>query len=62
MTLVPALPATAVKVAESGIGGKEDLVRLSRAGFDAFLVGESLLLAKNPGRILRGLVEAGSAA
>jgi len=49
----PRLPAGALKVAESGIGSRADLERLAAAGFDAFLVGESLLLADDPAAKLR---------
>ena len=42
------LPSGVLRVAESGIGNRDQLLRLSRAGFDAFLVGESLLLAPDP--------------
>jgi indole-3-glycerol phosphate synthase len=41
----PQLPAGALTVAESGIATRADVERLQAAGFDAFLVGESLLLA-----------------
>ena len=37
------MPAGVVKVAESGIKSHADVMRLRTAGFDAFLVGESLL-------------------
>lgn len=53
--LVPRLPAGALRVAESGIASGADVERLRRAGFDAFLVGESLLLAKDPAAKLREL-------
>ncbi len=46
--LRPTLPASALSVAESGIHKRSDIEHLSSAGFDAFLVGESLLLAKDP--------------
>ena len=42
------LPERALKVAESGIDSGTDVVRLAEAGFDAFLIGESLLLADDP--------------
>ena len=38
-----AMPSDVVRVAESGIRGREDAVRLAAAGFDAVLVGESLV-------------------
>ena len=37
------LPAAMVKVAESGIGSRDDVVRLWDAGYDAVLVGELLV-------------------
>lgn len=42
------LPPGALAVAESGISSRADVSRLQAAGFDAFLVGESLLLCENP--------------
>jgi indole-3-glycerol phosphate synthase len=56
LALAPALPAGALKVAESGIAGRSDVERLRAGGFDAFLIGESLLLAADPGEKLRELV------
>lgn len=48
IALRPELPAATLAVAESGIGSRADVMRLQTAGFDAFLVGESLLLCENP--------------
>jgi len=45
-----------VKVAESGIETGEDVSRLREAGFDAFLIGESLMRAQRPGDALRELL------
>jgi indole-3-glycerol phosphate synthase len=53
--LLPRLPARALKVAESGIASAADVARLADAGFDAFLIGESLLLAEDPAAKLREL-------
>ena len=50
------LPAGALAVAESGISSSADVERLAAAGFDAFLVGESLLLAEDPAAKLEELV------
>lgn len=58
--MVPLLPPGALKVAESGIGSGADVARLAAAGFDAFLVGESLLLAPDPGAKLGELLAGGS--
>ncbi len=46
--LYPSLPKEAFKVAESGMHSAADLDRLSRAGFDAFLIGESLVKSGDP--------------
>ena len=54
--IAPELPEGALKVAESGISRRAEVERLAAAGFDAFLVGESLLLAEDPAAQLRRLV------
>jgi indole-3-glycerol phosphate synthase len=54
--LVDRMPATAVKVAESGIRTAEHIETLREAGFDAFLVGESLMRQADPGIALRSLL------
>jgi indole-3-glycerol phosphate synthase len=56
LSLLPELPAGAVKVAESGIPDGATVTRLSAAGFDAFLVGEALLTADDPGARLAEMV------
>ncbi len=50
------MPAGVVKVAESGIESGDDIARLRQAGFDAFLIGESLMRANRPGEALRELL------
>ncbi len=45
-----------VRVAESGIHSGDDVARLRAAGYDAFLVGESLMRAERPGEALRELI------
>lgn len=50
-----ALPAGVTGVAESGIRNKEDLARLSGAGYQAFLVGERLMTQPDPGAALEEL-------
>jgi indole-3-glycerol phosphate synthase len=55
IALLPDLPPMALKVAESGIDGRAAVDRLHAAGFDAFLIGESLLLAENPAEKLKEL-------
>jgi len=46
--VVAAMPAEVIRVAESGITGPADARRLADAGFDAILVGESLVCAADP--------------
>ncbi len=50
------IPKNVVRVAESGIGSGEDIARLRAAGYQAFLIGESLMRAESPGEVLRALV------
>jgi indole-3-glycerol phosphate synthase len=54
--LAPMIPATALKVAESGIHCGADIARLRAAGYDAFLIGESLMKEDSPGHALRALL------
>ena len=54
--LLPRLPPGALKVAESGIGSGADRTLLEVAGFDAYLIGESLLLAPDPAAKLAELL------
>ena len=55
--LVEKIPATCVRVAESGIQSGADLARLRSAGYEAFLIGESLMKAEHPGEALAKLME-----
>ncbi len=55
-SLAPLLPAGVVKVAESGMRNGRDIRRLRDAGYDAFLIGESLMEAEHPGEVLRELL------
>jgi indole-3-glycerol phosphate synthase len=56
LDLAKRIPSGVVKVAESGINSAADIARLGNAGFDAFLIGESLMRATNPGEALRALL------
>jgi len=56
ISLLAGLPAEAVKVAESGIRDALDVLLLRDSGFDAFLIGETLLLAPDPAARLRELL------
>ena len=50
------MPASAIRVAESGIKGRQDIARLRAAGFHAFLVGESLLRQNDRAAAVRRLL------
>ena len=56
LRLADRLPKNAVRVAESGIQSGNDIARLRAAGYQAFLIGESLMRAKMPGDALRTLL------
>ena len=51
------LPRSAVHVAESGIHTRDDMQRLRHAGYEAFLIGESLMKQPNPGDALKRLLQ-----
>jgi indole-3-glycerol phosphate synthase len=54
--LADRLPKNVVRVAESGICSGEDIARLRAAGYQAFLIGESLMRAEKPGAALCSLI------
>jgi indole-3-glycerol phosphate synthase len=58
LALAPHIPGGVVRVAESGIHTREDVRRLSDAGFNAFLVGEHLMKSPDPAAALRALAAA----
>ena len=49
------MPSDAVRVSESGINTAEDIQLLGGAGFQAFLVGESLMRSQDPATALKAL-------
>lgn len=53
--LAPLIPADVVKVAESGIFEQRDIARLSKAGYNCFLIGEALVRSDDPVALLRSL-------
>ena len=55
--LAASLPASAVRVAESGIATAADITRMTTAGYDAFLIGESLMRQPDPGAALAALLQ-----
>ncbi len=56
LALIDGIPAGVVRVTESGIATREDIARLRQAGFDAFLIGESLMRQADPGEALAELL------
>ena len=56
LELAGEIPSSLVRVAESGIATAEDIDRLRGVGFDAFLIGESLMRQPNPGAALKELL------
>jgi indole-3-glycerol phosphate synthase len=53
--VVAAMPPGVIRVAESGITGPADARRLADAGFDAVLVGESLVRSTDPAEAIAAL-------
>ena len=50
--LVDRIPDSCIAVSESGLRTHDDLASLQQAGFDAFLIGESLMLSTDPAATL----------
>jgi indole-3-glycerol phosphate synthase len=65
LRLADHIPAGVLRVAESGMQSADDIRRLRAAGYQAFLIGESLMRAESPGeelrRLLAGAQSAGAA-
>ncbi len=55
LRLAPSIPASVIKVAESGIHSASDVQTLAAAGYRGFLVGEHLMRAPDPAQALRAL-------
>jgi len=54
--LIAHIPDECIAVSESGLRSHDDLQRVRSAGFDAFLIGEQLMLAPNPASALSNLL------
>ena len=54
--LIEQIPDDCIAVSESGIRTHDDLQKLRAAGFDAFLIGEQLMLAADPAAALSALL------
>ena len=62
LRLAERIPPNALKVAESGIHSAEDVRKLRDVGFEALLIGESLMKAERPGEALRELLRSSATA
>ncbi len=61
LRVAASIPADVVRVAESGVRGPQDAASLAGAGYDAVLVGESLVTSGDPTAAVAALRAAGSA-
>lgn len=59
LQLANALPSGMVKIAESGIKTPQDIRRLTEAGFNGFLIGESFMSTPDPGTTLKEFIKEG---
>ena len=59
--LAARIPKDVIAVSESGLQTREDLDRLSAAGYRAFLIGERFMTDADPATAIRGLIGVGSA-
>jgi indole-3-glycerol phosphate synthase len=55
--LIQHIPETCIAISESGLTSHADLQNLRAAGFDAFLIGEHLMLAPEPAAALSQLLD-----
>jgi indole-3-glycerol phosphate synthase len=54
--LISRIPEDCIAISESGLRSNDDLQKLRAAGFDAFLIGEHLMLAPDPAAALSELL------
>ncbi len=57
LELAELIPNHVLRIAESGIDKGEDIRELHSAGYQAFLIGESLMRAEDPGKKLQQLLQ-----
>jgi indole-3-glycerol phosphate synthase len=62
LALIEQIPHSVVRVTESGLFTAQDIARMRTAGFDAFLIGESLMRQPDPGAALEALLAQGTSA
>lgn len=54
--LLPLIPASVIRVAESGISNRNDVLFAQHAGADAVLIGEALVRGSDPASTIRSLL------
>jgi len=57
LSLADAIPEDSIAVSESGLRTHDDLARLRRAGFDAFLIGEHLMSGPDTASSMQALLQ-----
>ena len=50
------LPRGVIAISESGLGTRDDLVRLQAMGYSAFLIGERFMTSRDPGEALAAVL------
>jgi indole-3-glycerol phosphate synthase len=60
-SLMAHMPRDVVAVSESGLRTADDLLRLRRLGYQAFLMGERFMTASDPGEALENLLKSATA-
>lgn len=60
LKLAPLAPELAILISESGITTGTSIRQLRSAGFNAFLIGEHLMRAEDPGQALKRLIDEGT--
>jgi indole-3-glycerol phosphate synthase len=57
ITIANHIPNDKVKISESGISSYDAIKKLSKAGFDGFLMGEHFMLQDNPGEAAQNFIQ-----
>jgi indole-3-glycerol phosphate synthase len=57
LDILPQLPQDTVKVSESGIDHPQTVIKLRKAGFQGFLIGENFMKTNNPGQACADFIE-----
>jgi indole-3-glycerol phosphate synthase len=55
--IAKALDPNKVKISESGLSDTQSIKNLKKAGYNGFLIGETLMKTDKPGQTLKQLIE-----